>query len=86
MRLILLAASLALAGLTGCATSSSEADKPAEARVYVTGSNIARRPDQPTSSPTYGVSADDMRKGMNQLPGTTPPPPCNRGDGAACGR
>lgn len=81
MRVLLLASSFTLACLAGCATSSADADKPTEARVFVTGSNIARRADQPTSSPTYGISGDDMRKGLTRLPATIPPPECYRAGG-----
>ena len=85
MRALLVAASAALAVLAGCATSSGDDGKPAETRAYVTGSNIARKVDQPTSSPTYGVSGDEMRKGRMPLPETPLSPECYRPDGG-CGR
>jgi hypothetical protein len=85
MRAVALVPSLALAVLAGCATSPAEEGKSAaEQRVYVTGSNVARRVDQPTGSPTYGISGDDMRKGRMRLPEIIPPPPCYRGSSNEC--
>lgn len=84
MRAVVLVASLALAGLAGCATPAVEEGKSAQPRVYVTGSNVARRVDQPTGSPTYGVSGDDMRTGRMRLPEIIPPPPCYRGSSNEC--
>jgi hypothetical protein len=81
MRAILLAASLTLTGVSGCATPAADEGKPADARVYVTGSNIARRPDQPGGSPVYGVSGDDIRKGRLDMPNVIPPPPDHRAPG-----
>jgi hypothetical protein len=80
MRAILLA-SAAVAALSGCATAPNNEAKSGETRTYVTGSNIARRADQPTGSPTYGVSGDDIRKGKLDMPNVVPPPPDHRSPG-----
>ena len=84
VRTIVIASSLAVTALCGCATPPAEQGKAAESRVYVTGSNVARRVDQPTGSPTYGVSGDDMRTGRMRLPEIIPPPPCYRGSSNEC--
>jgi hypothetical protein len=81
MRAILLVAA-AVAALPGCASAPADPAKAGEARVYVTGSNISRRADQPTGSPTYGMSGDDLRKGRYDMPNVVPPPPDHRSPGS----
>lgn len=80
MRLPLVMSPFVVLALAGCA-STGDSDGTRVERHYVTGSNVARRVDQPTGSPTYGISGDDLRKGKVDMPNVIPPPPDHRSPG-----